>query len=163
MHTVIAAKSGGHVVNFMAQQADGTLWLQMSDGSLGQEAIATGFAIDLRREDTLVLASHQSIASLVKGVALSDLAALLYERHNPAGCPTDHILYAASSLPSDKGKLFQAAGNVALANKRENKGNVVVVFSSVAATAALIAFSFLVLTITRSTIAAISVTSSCLR
>jgi TPP-dependent pyruvate/acetoin dehydrogenase alpha subunit len=105
------------------------------DGSLGQEAIATGFAIDLRREDTLVLASHQSIASLVKGVALSDVAALLYERHNRAGCPTDHILYAASSLPSDKGKLFQAAGNVALANKRENKGNVVVVFSSVAATA----------------------------
>jgi pyruvate dehydrogenase E1 component alpha subunit len=101
------------------------------DTSQGQEAIATGCAIDLRPEDTIAVASHQSIASLVKGVALSEVVAKMYARRNSAGGLIDNIISAASS---DWGHLFQTAGNVALANKRENKGNVVVVFTSVAAT-----------------------------
>jgi TPP-dependent pyruvate/acetoin dehydrogenase alpha subunit len=102
------------------------------DASLGQEAVATGCAIDLRPQDTIAVASHQSIASLVKGVALSEVVAQMYARRSSSGERIDNIISLASS---DWGKLFQAAGNVALANKRENEGNVVVVFSGVAATA----------------------------
>jgi TPP-dependent pyruvate/acetoin dehydrogenase alpha subunit len=102
------------------------------DPSLGQEAIATGCAIDLRPEDTVAVASHQSIASLVKGVALSDVVAQMYARRSSAGGLNHHIISRPSS---DWGKLLQAAGNVALANKRDDKGNVVVVFTGVAATA----------------------------
>jgi TPP-dependent pyruvate/acetoin dehydrogenase alpha subunit len=102
------------------------------DASLGQEAVATGCAIDLRPQDTIAVASHQSIASLVKGVALSEVVAQMYARRSSAGERIDNIISLASS---DWGKLFQAAGNVALANKGENEGNVVVVFTGVAATA----------------------------
>jgi TPP-dependent pyruvate/acetoin dehydrogenase alpha subunit len=102
------------------------------DASLGQEAVATGCAIDLRPQDTIAVASHQSIASLVKGVALSEVVAQMYARRSSAGERIDNIISPASS---DWGKLFQAAGNVALANKGENEGNVVVVFTGVAATA----------------------------
>ena len=48
--------------------------------SMGQEAIATGCAIDLRPEDTIALAAHNSIASLVKGVPLGDIVAQMYAR-----------------------------------------------------------------------------------
>jgi TPP-dependent pyruvate/acetoin dehydrogenase alpha subunit len=102
------------------------------DASLGQEAVATGCAIDLRPQDTIAVASHQSIASLVKGVALSEVVAQMYARRSSAGERIDNIISPASS---DWGKLFQAAGNVALANKGDNQGNVVVVFTGVAATA----------------------------
>ena len=52
--------------------------------SVGQEAIATGCAIDLRAEDAI--ASHESIASriiagLVKGVPLNATVAELYADH----------------------------------------------------------------------------------
>jgi acetoin:2,6-dichlorophenolindophenol oxidoreductase subunit alpha len=102
------------------------------DASLGQEAIATGCAIDLRPEDTVAVASHQSIASLVKGVELSDVVAQIHARRGRAGGLNHNIISPPSS---DWGKLFQAAGHVALANKRDDKGNVVVVFTGVAATA----------------------------
>ena len=113
------------------------------DASLGQEAIAAGCAIDLRPQDTIALASHDSIASLVKGVALSDVVAQMYARDSAAGWPAHNIISPSSSLSSDlssglssgQGQLFQAAGKVALANKQENHGNVVVVFTGVAATA----------------------------
>ena len=101
------------------------------DASLGQEAIATGCAIDLRPEDTVAVASHQPIASLVKGVALSDVVAQINARRGSAGGLNHNIISPPSS---DWGKLFQAAANVALANKRDDKGNVVVVFTGVAAT-----------------------------
>jgi TPP-dependent pyruvate/acetoin dehydrogenase alpha subunit len=102
------------------------------DASLGQEAIATGCAIDLRSQDTVAVASHGSIVSLVKGVALGEVVAQVYARRNSAGGGLiDNIIRSASS---DWGKLFEAAGNVALANKRENNGNVVVVFTGVGAT-----------------------------
>jgi pyruvate dehydrogenase E1 component alpha subunit len=99
--------------------------------SLGQEAIATGCAIDLRPEDTVAVASHDSIVSLVKGVALSEVVTQIHARRRGAGRLTDTIISAASS---DWGKLFEKAGHVASANKRENEGNVVVVFTSAAAT-----------------------------
>jgi TPP-dependent pyruvate/acetoin dehydrogenase alpha subunit len=104
----------------------------LSGAPLGQEAIATGCAIDLRPQDTVAVASHDSIVSLVKGVALSEVVAHMYARRSSAGGRTDNIISPASS---DWGELFQAAGNVALANKRDNQGNVVVVFTGVAATA----------------------------
>ncbi len=102
------------------------------NASLGQEAIATGCAIDLRPEDTVAVASHQSIASLVKGVALSDVVAQMYARRSSTGGLIHNIISPASS---DLGTLFEAAGKVALANKRDDKGNVVVVFTGVASTA----------------------------
>jgi acetoin:2,6-dichlorophenolindophenol oxidoreductase subunit alpha len=102
------------------------------DSSLGQEAIVTGCAIDLRPEDTVAVASHQSIAGLVKGVALSDVVTQMCARRSSAGGLNHNIISRPSS---DWGNLFQAAGNVAIANKRDDKGNVVVVFSGVAATA----------------------------
>ena len=102
------------------------------DASLGQEAVVTGCAIDLRPQDTIAVASHQSIASLVKGVELSEVVAQMYARRSSAGGLMHNIISPASS---DWGTLFQAAGNAALANKRDNQGNVVVVFTGVAATA----------------------------
>src|SRR5271155_2137794 len=55
--------------------------------SVGQEAIATGCAIDLRPEDTI--ASHESITSrviagLVKGIPLNTTVAELYANHVPS-------------------------------------------------------------------------------
>jgi pyruvate dehydrogenase E1 component alpha subunit len=105
---------------------------KLSDASLGQEAIAVGCAIDLRPQDTVAVASHDSIVSLVKGAALSEVVAHLYARRNGAGGRTDNIITSASS---DWGELFQASSNAAVANKRDNQGNVVMVFTSVAATA----------------------------
>ncbi len=55
------------------------------DASLGQEAIAAGCAIDLRPQDTVAVASHDSIVSLVKGVALSDVVARMHGRPSTAG------------------------------------------------------------------------------
>ena len=60
--------------------------------SLGQEAIATGCAIDLRPQDTIALAPHDSIAGLVKGVALSDIVAQLYAR------PAEPVARSTTSL-----------------------------------------------------------------
>jgi pyruvate dehydrogenase E1 component alpha subunit len=103
----------------------------LSEVSLGQEAIATGCAIDLRPQDTIAVASHDSIMSLVKGVALNEVLAQVYARRSSGGGVTDNIIRPSTSEP---GKLFKAANKVASANKREDKGNVVVVFSSVATT-----------------------------
>ena len=49
-------------------------------------------AIDLRPEDTIAVASHDSIVSLVKGVALSDLVAQMYARRSKAGGRIDNII-----------------------------------------------------------------------
>jgi TPP-dependent pyruvate/acetoin dehydrogenase alpha subunit len=105
------------------------------DASLGQEAIAAGCAIDLRPQDTVAVASHDSIVSLVKGVALSDVVAGMYGRPSTVGWAAQNIIGAESRTASGQGELYRAAGNVALASKREDNGNVVVVFSSAAATA----------------------------
>jgi TPP-dependent pyruvate/acetoin dehydrogenase alpha subunit len=78
--------------------------------SMGQEAIATGCAIDLRPEDTI--ASHESvtsriIAGLVKGVPLNAIVAELYANDQP------------SHPPSPIEAQLSAATGLALANKRE--------------------------------------------
>jgi TPP-dependent pyruvate/acetoin dehydrogenase alpha subunit len=96
------------------------------DTSLGQEAIAAGCAIDLRPQDTVAVASHDSILSLVKGVALSDVVARMYGRLSTVGWGAQNIIGAASRTASGQGELYTAAGNVALASKREDNGNVVV-------------------------------------
>jgi TPP-dependent pyruvate/acetoin dehydrogenase alpha subunit len=105
------------------------------DASLGQEAIAVGCAIDLRPQDTIAVASHDSIVSLVKGVALSDVVARMYGRPCTAGWTARNVIAKSSRTASGQGELFAAAGNVALVSKREDNGNVVLVFSSAAATA----------------------------
>jgi pyruvate dehydrogenase E1 component alpha subunit len=105
------------------------------DASQGQEAIAVGCAIDLRPQDTIAVASHDSIVSLVKGVALSDVVARMYGRPSTAGWAAQNIIGPSSPTASSQGKLYAAAGNVALASKREENGNVVVAFSSAAAAA----------------------------
>jgi pyruvate dehydrogenase E1 component alpha subunit len=91
--------------------------------AVGQEAIATGCAIDLRPEDTI--ASHESITSriiagLVKCVPLNATVAELY----------------GSGLPSPAtGAQLSAATALALANKREKNTAVVVAFTGKAVTA----------------------------
>jgi len=90
--------------------------------SMGQEAIATGCAIDLRPEDTIVPAPRDLIAGLVKGVPLGTIVAQL-----PTRCTNpDRVL----SSPAQLG----VAMEVALVNKRKNNGNVVVAFTAEAAT-----------------------------
>jgi TPP-dependent pyruvate/acetoin dehydrogenase alpha subunit len=105
------------------------------DASLGQEAIAVGCAIDLRPQDTIAVASHDSIVSLVKGVALSDVVAGMYGRRSTPGWAAQNIIGPSSRTASGQGELYAAAGNVALASKRKDNGNVVVVFSGAAAAA----------------------------
>src|ERR1700748_1417895 len=68
----------------------------LSDASLGQEAIATGCAVDLRPQDTVAVAAHDSIVSLVKGVALSDVVARMYGRLSTVGGAAQNIIGAAS-------------------------------------------------------------------
>ena len=106
----------------------------VSDASLGQEAIAVGCAIDLRPQDTVAVASHDLLVSLVKGVALRDVVARMYGLPSTTVQAAQNIIEPASRA-SGHDKLYAAAGNVALASKRENDGNVVVVFSGAAAAA----------------------------
>jgi pyruvate dehydrogenase E1 component alpha subunit len=105
------------------------------DASLGQEAIAVGCAIDLRPQDTVAVASHDWIVTLVKGVGLSDVVAQMYGRPSTTGLAAQNIIGPSSRAASAQGELYADAGNVALASKREDDGKVVVVFSGVAATA----------------------------
>jgi TPP-dependent pyruvate/acetoin dehydrogenase alpha subunit len=105
------------------------------DASQGQEAIAVGCAIDLRPQDTIAVASHDSIVSLVKGVALSDVVARMYGRPSTADWTAQNIIGPSSRTAPGQSELYAAAGKVALASKREENGNVVVAFSSAAATA----------------------------
>jgi 2-oxoisovalerate dehydrogenase E1 component len=98
--------------------------------SIGQEAIAAGCVVDLRPEDTIVLAPHNSIAGLVKGVPLGDIVAQMYAR--PTVYKQSHNIIRPS--PTD-GMQIGLATSAALVNKRKNKGNVVVAFGDQAASA----------------------------
>jgi TPP-dependent pyruvate/acetoin dehydrogenase alpha subunit len=98
--------------------------------SMGQEAIATGCAIDLSPQDTIALAPHNSIASLVKGAPLSDIVAQLHARRSKA-VNREHNIIGPSSNPGEQLKL---ASRVALDNKKQKNTNVVVAFTSAAAT-----------------------------
>ena len=89
--------------------------------SMGQEAIVTGCAIDLRPEDTIALAAHDSIPGLAKGVGLSTVVAQLYTRN--------------SSPRLDSSEQLHGAIRVALANKQKSNSNVVVAFIAAETTA----------------------------
>ena len=88
--------------------------------SLGQEAIATGCVIDLQPGDTIALARRDSIASLVKGVPLSDLVAQLHGRRKPA----PNILPGSSSSSQLSAVLAKA-----LANRKQKNNHVVIAFT----------------------------------
>jgi len=88
--------------------------------SMGQEAIATGCVIDLQPADTVVLAPHDSIAGLVKGLPLSEMLSLIYAgQTRPDG---RHNIIPASAQ-------IDAAIDVARAYKQKKNGNVVVAFT----------------------------------
>jgi TPP-dependent pyruvate/acetoin dehydrogenase alpha subunit len=87
--------------------------------SMGQEAIATGCAIDLLPEDAIALPANDSIAGLVKGVPLGDLVAQLYAPATPLSAQGDQLSVATAA---------------ALTNKREKNSNVVVAFTGEATT-----------------------------
>lgn len=96
--------------------------------SLGQEAIATGCVIDLRAEDTVVLAMRDPIAALVKGIALKHLLSHLYAGEPDIG--KGRILLPATG----RYEHLQLATNAAIVNKEKDKGNIVVAFAGMAAT-----------------------------
>lgn len=92
--------------------------------SMGQEAIATGCVVDLQPADTVVLAPQDSLASLVKGVPLSEICSLLYQpRTSPHG---KHNIIPASASPA---RQIDAAVDAARAYQRKKSDNVVVAFT----------------------------------
>jgi len=97
--------------------------------SMGQEAITTGWVVDLRPEDTVALAFNDSMPSLVKGVPLGDMVAQLYVP-TVSREPMHNIIPPAPS-PEEQ---FSLILDVALANKRKKQHNVVVAFTSAATT-----------------------------
>ena len=105
------------------------------DASLGQEAIVVGCAIDLGPEDTVAVAAHDSIVSLVKGVAVTDVVAGMYGRPSSPAWEARNIIGPSPRTAAGQDKLYAAAGHEGLASKRQDDGKVVMVFSSAAATA----------------------------
>jgi TPP-dependent pyruvate/acetoin dehydrogenase alpha subunit len=97
--------------------------------SMGQEAIATGCVIDLRPEDTIALAPHNAIASLVKGAPLGDIVAQMYARLSATSQPPNVIMPSPT-----QGTQLGLATSAALVNKQKKKSNVVVAFSDKATT-----------------------------
>ncbi len=95
--------------------------------SLGQEAIATGWTIDLQPEDAIALAPMDASPSLVKGVSLQELLAQLYAERAGA----EHALSAVYNVIPASPRLeeqFEAITATAFAAKRKKKGHVVVSF-----------------------------------
>jgi TPP-dependent pyruvate/acetoin dehydrogenase alpha subunit len=98
--------------------------------SLGQEAIAAGFVIDLEPGDTVVLAPGGSIAGLVKGAELSELVAQLYA---PRGSETT-LAHNVISPSCDADQRFELANQLAQANQQKKTTSVVVAFATAPAT-----------------------------
>ena len=98
--------------------------------SMGQEALATGCAIDLQPEDTIALAPQNAIAGLIKGVPLGEIVAQIYAR--PSAHSRSHNIIMPSPTQSTQ---LGLATSVALANRQKKKSNIVVVFSDKATTA----------------------------
>jgi acetoin:2,6-dichlorophenolindophenol oxidoreductase subunit alpha len=100
--------------------------------SMGQEAIASGWVTDLRPEDTIALSPDDSIAGLVKGVPLGEIVAQLYRRRSThAANGLGHNIIPPFSTPEQ----LRMVTEVASANRRKQKGNVVVAFTRAATTA----------------------------
>ena len=97
--------------------------------SMGQEAIATGCAINLQPEDTIALAPQNAIAGLVKGVPLGQVVAQLYARPGANGGSPNVIMPSPTQCTQ-----LRLATSVALANKQKKKSNVVVAFCNKATT-----------------------------
>jgi TPP-dependent pyruvate/acetoin dehydrogenase alpha subunit len=101
--------------------------------SMGQEAIATGCAIDLQPGDTIALAPRNSIAALVKdlaqGLPLDGIVAQMYQSHTAC----DQMSKVIMPCPTE-GTQIDLATSVALVNKRKKKNNVVFAFGDKATT-----------------------------
>jgi pyruvate dehydrogenase E1 component alpha subunit len=98
--------------------------------AIGQEALATGFAVDLRPEDTIALAPRNSVASLARGVPLGDIVAQIYQRRSALEQAPNTVMPS----PTLDAQLSLASG-VAITNKKKKKSNVVVFFGAKATTA----------------------------
>jgi TPP-dependent pyruvate/acetoin dehydrogenase alpha subunit len=94
--------------------------------SLGQEAVVTGAAVDLKKFDAIVLAPHQPIAALVKGVALKNLIESLYAGGSSDFRRSDILPSAANT----EGQLQLAAE----AASGKSKGQAVMAFTGTLAT-----------------------------
>ena len=103
----------------------------------GQEAVEVGVALDLRAEDSIVppqrefLANLDFIASITNGVSVSEMISLLYARSTASGrssssAPRDG--YAALNLLAPSATIAAQSIDVARANKRKKKGNIMVAF-----------------------------------
>ena len=95
---------------------------------LGREALVVGSVIDLGPADTVALAPGNFIAALVKGAELSQLASQLYQ---PESSLPRNIIHPCC----EDGAHLKLAYQSALANQQKNPANVVIAFSSAAATA----------------------------
>jgi TPP-dependent pyruvate/acetoin dehydrogenase alpha subunit len=93
--------------------------------SAGQEAIATGLAIDLQPEDTIALPPRNAIAGLVRGVALGEIASQIYAPIAANGHPAYIIPSAASQCTQ-----LELATSAARINKKKKRKSVVVVFAN---------------------------------
>jgi TPP-dependent pyruvate/acetoin dehydrogenase alpha subunit len=108
-------------------------FVQPYSASKGQEALATGWVIDLQPEDSVALAANDSIAALVKGIGLDEVVAQLYTLPPGAhGASANHsngaghnILPATAPGVEQINRMIEAAQ----ANKRKKKGSVVVAFT----------------------------------
>jgi TPP-dependent pyruvate/acetoin dehydrogenase alpha subunit len=112
-----------------ARQRGKTRSVRPFAASMGQEALAAGWVIDLRPEDSIALAAGDALPCLVKGVPLEQLIAPLYAGRSAEEVPYPAAQHVIPALPAPQAQC-DAIVATAFASKRKKKGNVVVVFAS---------------------------------
>ena len=98
---------------------------------IGQEALTTGWMLDLRAQDTIEPASPYGVGSLIRGTPVTEIVAQLALKRKAVRRKTGAV---------DPSVQLDAATTAAAAHKRKKKSNVVVVFAA-AETCALAAWN----------------------